>query len=36
MHFETTAIDRTELSSAGITLSIIENLMNTAIKKTKV
>jgi len=36
MHFETTAIDRTELSSAGLTLSIIENLMNTAIKKIKI
>ena len=36
MHFETTAIDRAELNSAGLTLSIIENLMNTIIKKTKV
>jgi hypothetical protein len=35
MHFETTAIDRAELSSAGLTLSIIENLMNTVIKKLK-
>jgi hypothetical protein len=35
MHFETTAIDRNELSSAELTLSIIENLMDSAIKKVK-
>jgi hypothetical protein len=34
-HFETTAIDRAELNSAGLTLSIIENLMVSAIKKIK-
>ena len=34
-HFETTAIDRAELNSPGITLSIIESLMNTIIKKIK-
>jgi len=33
--FETTAIDRGELSSAGLTLSIIESLMNSIIKKVK-
>jgi hypothetical protein len=33
--FETTAIDRAELSSAGLTLSIIESLMNNIIKKVK-
>jgi hypothetical protein len=31
--FETTAVDRAELNSPGITLSIIENLMNIIIKK---
>jgi hypothetical protein len=36
MHFETTAMDRAELNSAGLTLSIIENLMDSAIKKIKV
>jgi len=35
MQFETTAIDRAELSSPGITLSIIESLMNIIIKKIK-
>jgi len=33
--FDTTAIDRGELSSAGLTLSIIESLMNNIIKKVK-
>jgi hypothetical protein len=33
--FETTAIDRGELSSSGITLSIIESLMDNIIKKVK-
>jgi hypothetical protein len=36
MHFETTAIDRAELNSAGITLSIIESVMNKIIEKLKV
>ena len=35
MQFETTAIDRAELSSPGITLSIIERLMNIILKKVK-
>ena len=35
MHFETTAVDRAELNSPGITLSIIESLMNIIIKKIK-
>ena len=33
LHAESTAIDRGELSSPGITLSIIESLMNTILKK---
>ena len=35
-HFETTAVSRTELNSVGLTLSIIESLMNKIIKKVKV
>jgi len=35
-HFETTAIDKAELSSPGVTLSIIESLMNKIIEKLKV
>ena len=34
-HFESTAIDMAELSSPGLTLSIIERLMNIIIKKVK-
>ena len=34
-YFETTAVDRAELNSPGITLSIIESLMNNVIKKIK-
>ena len=36
MQFETTAVDKAELSSVGLTLSIIESLMNKIIKKLKV
>jgi len=35
MQFETTAIDKAELSSPGLTLSIIESLMNNILKKVK-